>query len=149
MPLKGIANLGVAVQIHKTPWVISPAESRHKLSGGVSHHLPRLHKTSKFLFPISLDDVTKSEDSEFRIQYALECLLRHGHLRAADVSELLQKLRDLRKWEVAGKYSEELDALVKELPAVHRCNDGTLALSKVLPLSPFEHCLMLSHSKTQ
>lgn len=95
------------------------------------HHLPKLHKDTDFLFPLSLDDLAKDDDSEFRIQYALECLLRHGNLRAADVSELLKKLQELRKWGASGKISQELDDLVKELPAVHRCNDGTLALSKV------------------
>lgn len=127
----------VGLQIHKTPWVMhAAAESRHK-DCSVSHRLPRIQEDTKFLFPMSLDEVTQAEDNEFRIQYALECLLRHGNLRSADVPDLLQKLRDLRKWNVAGKLSHELDALVKEMPAAHRCNDGTLALAKVTAaLSP-------------
>lgn len=105
-----------------------PSE-RHK--GNVSHRLPAISPQTGFLFPLSLEDVAAANDSPFRIQYALECLLRHGHLRAADVTKLLQNLRTLFKWGMIESYSDELDALVRALPAVHRCNDGTTALAKV------------------
>lgn len=122
-------------QVHKQLWVLASPDrspSRHKDDLlPVSHHLPPLHKDFKFFFPLRLEDITAAGDNEFHIEYSLECLLRHGHLRAADVSKLLQYLRTLLQWEVIGSYSQELDALVKELPAVHRCNDGTIALAKV------------------
>ena len=125
--------IGARLQIHKKLIVLAREPSRHATT--IPHHLPKVHREHHFLFPLTSEDVQNAGDSEFRIQYALECLLRHGHLRAASISKLLEYLRHLQRWKVCGKYSEELEALVRELPAVYRCNDGTLALSKVcLPL---------------
>jgi hypothetical protein len=118
-------------QIHKNPWTVaSTVASRHN-DIPISHQLPPIHDDSGFLFPLTLQDILDAGDSEFRVEYALECLLRHGHLRAADVGKLLQTLRTLLQWGMISRYPDELDALVRELPGVHRCNDGTMALAKV------------------
>jgi hypothetical protein len=118
-------------QIHKNPWTVSSFVASRHSEIPISHQLPPIHEDFGFLFPLTLQDILDVGDSEFRVEYALECLLRHGHLRAADVSKLLQTLRTLLQWGIISRYSDDLDALVRELPGVHRCNDGTIALAKV------------------
>jgi hypothetical protein len=62
-------------------------------------------------------------------EYALQTLLRHGHLRAHDMPELRALCARLLQ---AGVFDSELEVLedtVQKLPPCQRGNDGSLALA--------------------
>jgi hypothetical protein len=85
-----------------------------------SHRLPTLSSLQEVLSRIA----EEAGDSSFRVQYALECLLKHGLLREHDVVPLLKKLLQLVRWDECGMPSRELDDMVARHPPVHRCNRG-------------------------
>jgi hypothetical protein len=98
-----------------------------------SHHLPLPDSSLNGLL---LRAETEAEDDSFQIQYALECLLKHGLLRQSDVEDLLEKLLDLYRWGEGDTPSRELEDLVVYFPPVHRCNRGFEAFQKVCACFP-------------
>lgn len=87
----------------------------------------------KLLYPLFAVDRATDEVQELksRVQHALEGLLVHGNLRAADLPEFLSKLRMLWQSEAISSVPHVLEQLEAELPSVKNCNDGTAALTQV------------------
>lgn len=100
--------------------------SRHQgACSGVSHHLPST------LQPLTSADFAAAGDTVHGVAFLLDLLLRHGHLRAADVPEVLVMLRDLCQWGELDSYSAYLAEAADNLPPFHRCNSGREVLERV------------------
>ena len=111
---------------HRDVLVVNMHGSRHEhVCGGVSHRLPATLK------PLTPKDLSDAGDTEYGVAFLLDLLLRHGHLRAADVPSVLGMLRCLHAWGVVDSYQEYLQTAASQLPAFHRCNDGTAVTLEV------------------
>jgi hypothetical protein len=89
----------------------------------------------KLLWPLFAVDSGTEEAQKLksRVQHALEGLLVHGNLRAEDLPEFLTKLRALWQADAIVGVAEFLEVLEADLPTVKSCNDGSAALTQVLP----------------
>lgn len=115
-------------KVKRGTYTVSKTPSRHT---AISHMLPTEHLHPDILYPLTAQGIRDAGDSVVRILYALECLLRHGNLRVADIQNILQKLLDLSRLGKLQSVSKELENLVDSLCAVHHCNNGDEALRKV------------------
>lgn len=92
---------------------------------GVSHGMPAA------LDPLTSNDMEVAGDTEYGVRFALDVLLRHGHLRAVDVPRLLAMLQELRGWGVIAGFQTALEEIADALPPVGSCNDGTATMAQV------------------
>jgi hypothetical protein len=102
----------------------------------MSHCLPSLDSSMRNLLSRA---ESQTGDDGFQIQYALECLLKHGLLRQCDVQELLEMLLDLFILGRIEKPSRCLEGLVVQFPSVDRCNHGSEAFQQVCVLAIHTH----------
>lgn len=114
------------LNIHRDVQRVVMHGSRHeRVCGGVSHRLPPT------LAPLTDADFAAVGDTEHAVAFLLDLLLRHGHLRAADVPTVLGMLRRLCTWGAVRSYEVYLDAAANNLPPFHRGNEGDALLNTV------------------
>eukprot|EP00892_Ulva_mutabilis_P008489 jgi/Ulvmu1/6011/UM026_0137.1 len=114
------------LRVHREILAVTMHGSQHaSVCGGISHRLPH------DLAPLTPDDLADAGESEYEVSFLLDLLLRHGHLRAADVPAVLGMLRCLYAWGDVKGYSEYLYEAADGLPAFHRGNDGTAVITTV------------------